>query len=90
VASQYWKVKPGQLFVILPEAVLYQLSQPVTHTVDCIRSWTSRVAAAIAAGATSSQAARRDASSARQRVTQRTWHSSMKMIELCPRFVFGP
>ncbi len=80
----------GQLLVTRPVAVLYQLRQPASHTVRCIRSRIQALEVAMAIGVTSHAPPPRRASSRTRPTTWSTWHSSMNRIELCPRLVLGP
>ena len=60
---RYMKVWSGQLLVLRPEAVVYQLWQPVSHTDVRLAEATQELNASCTSGRTSSQA-RRSASSA--------------------------
>ena len=62
---RYMNVWSGQLFVFRPEAVVYQLWQPVSHTDARLAFWAQALNASCTSGRTSIQA-RRSASSARR------------------------
>ena len=82
--------RPDQLLVTTPSSVLYQLGQSPAHTVFASFYWSVVLNASSASGVTSITLMRSEISRAMRFAAYSAWRSSMKMMELCPRLVFGP